>query len=33
MCTTEGNKKDNVLPDPVLAIPIKSCPDKIIGND
>lgn len=33
MCTTEGNKNDKVLPDPVLAIPMKSWPDKMIGKD
>ena len=27
-----GIKNANVLPDPVLAIPIKSCPFKAIGQ-
>lgn len=33
MWTTEGSKNERVFPEPVLAIPMKSCPDKIMGND
>lgn len=32
ICTKPGNKYAIVFPDPVYAIPIKSCPDIIIGN-
>ena len=32
ICTIPGRRKAPVFPDPVLAIPIKSLPDSIIGN-
>ena len=32
MCTIAGNKNAKVFPEPVYAIPIKSCPLKTIGN-
>jgi hypothetical protein len=32
MCTIPGSKNDKVLPLPVSAIPIKSCPERTIGK-
>ena len=32
ICTIPGKRKAKVFPDPVEAMPIKSCPESKIGN-